>query len=152
MWFLKLQRNFIEIILRHGCYPVILLHIFRTPFPTNTVGGLLLEHDSYLVIEWFENNFIKINQAKCNLHALGFKYENVWVKIGKIKNWESKKQTLLGREIDRILSFDGHIVSFCRKTGNKWSVLKRLSNFMCTGKKRVLLKAFVESSLVIKSA
>ena len=54
-----------------------------------------------------------------NLHALGFKYENVWVKIGKTKNWESKKQTLLGREIDRILSFDGHIVSFCRKTGNK---------------------------------
>ena len=41
-----------------------------------------------------------------NLHALGFKYENVWVKIGKTKNWESKKQTLLDIEIDRILSFD----------------------------------------------
>ena len=34
--------NFIEIALRHGCSPVNLLHIFRTPFPKNTSGGLLL--------------------------------------------------------------------------------------------------------------
>ena len=34
--------NFIEIALRHGCYPVNFLHIFRTPFSKNTSGGLLL--------------------------------------------------------------------------------------------------------------
>ena len=34
--------NFIEIALRHGCSPVNLLHIFRTPFPKNTLGRLLL--------------------------------------------------------------------------------------------------------------
>ena len=34
--------NFIEIALRHGCSPVNLLHIFRTSFPKNTSGGLLL--------------------------------------------------------------------------------------------------------------
>ena len=34
--------NFIEITLRHGCSPVNLLHISRTPFPKNTSGGLLL--------------------------------------------------------------------------------------------------------------
>ena len=34
--------NFIEITLRHGCSPVNLLHIFRTPFPENISGGLLL--------------------------------------------------------------------------------------------------------------
>ena len=28
--------------LRYGCSPVNLLHIFRTPFPKNTSGGLLL--------------------------------------------------------------------------------------------------------------
>ena len=37
-----LQSNFIEIALRHGCSPVNLLHIFRTPFPKNTPGWLLL--------------------------------------------------------------------------------------------------------------
>ena len=40
---MKLQSNFIEITLQHGCSPVNLLHIFRTPFPKNTYGGLLLE-------------------------------------------------------------------------------------------------------------
>ena len=33
---------FIEIILPHGCSPVNLQHIFRTPFPQNTSGRLLL--------------------------------------------------------------------------------------------------------------
>ena len=31
--FNKVARNVIEIALRHGCSPVNLLHIFRTPFP-----------------------------------------------------------------------------------------------------------------------
>ena len=34
--------NFIEITLRHGCSPVNVLHIFRTPFPRNTSEWLLL--------------------------------------------------------------------------------------------------------------
>ena len=104
-----------------------------------------LEHDSYLVIEWFENNSMKLNQDKCHLLVSGFKYENVWAKIGKTKIWESKKQKLLGVEIDRTLSFDEHIASLCRKAGKKLSVSARLSNFMCTNKKRVLTKSFIES-------
>ena len=40
---IKLLCNFIEIALRHGCSPVNLLHIFRTPFPRNTSGWLLLK-------------------------------------------------------------------------------------------------------------
>ena len=39
---IKLQSNFIEIVIRHGCSPVNLLYIFRTPFPKNTSGWLLL--------------------------------------------------------------------------------------------------------------
>ena len=38
----KLQSNFIEITLRHGCSPVTLLHISRTSFYKNTSGGLFL--------------------------------------------------------------------------------------------------------------
>ena len=34
--------NFIEIALRRGCSPVNLLYIFRTSFPKNTFGRLLL--------------------------------------------------------------------------------------------------------------
>ena len=39
---IMLQGNFIEIALRHGCSPVNLLDIFRTPFPKHSPGGLLL--------------------------------------------------------------------------------------------------------------
>ena len=39
---IKLQSNVIDITLRHGCSPVNLLHIFRTPFYKSTYGGLLL--------------------------------------------------------------------------------------------------------------
>ena len=88
---------------------------------------------------------MKLNQEKCHLLVSGFKYENIWAKIGKAKIWESKKQKLLGVEIDRTLSFDEHIASLCKKPGKKLSVLVRLSNFMCTNQKRVLKKAFIES-------
>ena len=40
---IKLQSNFIEMTLRHGCSLVNLLHIFRTPFPRNTSRWLLLK-------------------------------------------------------------------------------------------------------------
>ena len=49
--------------------------------------------------------FYEINQDKCHLLVSGFKYKNVWAKIGKTKIWESKKQKLLGVEIDRTLSY-----------------------------------------------
>ena len=39
---IKFQSNFTDIALRHGCSPINLLHIYRTPFPKNTPGGLLL--------------------------------------------------------------------------------------------------------------
>ena len=39
---IRLLWNFIEIILEHGCSPVNLLLIFRTPFHRNTSGELFL--------------------------------------------------------------------------------------------------------------
>ena len=38
---IKLLSKFIEIALWHGCSPVNLQHIFRTPFPKSTSEGLL---------------------------------------------------------------------------------------------------------------
>ena len=43
--------KFIEIILRHGCSPVNLLHIFRTPLPKNTSG--LAASDLSLLLTMF---------------------------------------------------------------------------------------------------
>ena len=47
-FYVSLQSNFIEIILRHGCPLVNVLHIFGTPFPKNISRGLLLNINSSL--------------------------------------------------------------------------------------------------------
>ena len=41
-WEVQLLCNFIEIALRHGCSPVNLLHIFRTPFLKTPLCGCFL--------------------------------------------------------------------------------------------------------------
>ena len=53
----KLLSNFIKVTLRHGCSPVHLLHIFRTPFLENTYGWLLLNHCNNFH-KWF---FLKVD-------------------------------------------------------------------------------------------
>ena len=50
---IKLESNFTEITLRHGCSPVNLLHIFRTSNPRNTSGQLLLHVSAYNTILTF---------------------------------------------------------------------------------------------------
>ena len=45
---IKLLSNFVEITLRHVCSHVNLLRIFRTPFPKNTSGWLLLKTPCFL--------------------------------------------------------------------------------------------------------
>ena len=51
--FNKVARNFIEIALRHGCSPVKLLYIFRTPSLNNISERLLL----YIVTHVAQLNF-----------------------------------------------------------------------------------------------
>ena len=44
-----------------------------------------LEHDTARAVQWFENNFIKLNQDKCRLLISGHKHQTVWAKIGETK-------------------------------------------------------------------
>ena len=104
-----------------------------------------LDHDSFLAIEWFENNNMKLNQDKCHLLVSGYKNENVWANIGNETIWDKNKQKLQGLDIDRNLNFNEHASSLCKKVGNKLSVLARLSNFMSCKQRRILLKTFIES-------
>ena len=51
-----------------------------------------LEHDSFMAIEWFESNNMKLNQDKCHFLVSGCKNENIWVNTGNKKIWESKSR------------------------------------------------------------
>ena len=51
-----------------------------------------LEHDLVLAIEWFESNYMKINEDKCHFLLSGYKHEMMFANIGQSMIWESQKQ------------------------------------------------------------
>ena len=75
-----------------------------------------LEQDSFLAIEWFETNILKLSIEKCHLLISGHKYENVWVKMGDEKIWEKAKQKIIRNRNSKNLNFDDHVISLCKKT------------------------------------
>ena len=104
-----------------------------------------LEHDSLLAIEWFENNYMKLNSDKCHLLISGFKHQCHWAKVGDFKIWESWHERLLGVDIDNSLKFALHVSNICKKAHIKLSALGRVSRFIPVDKRRILFKSFIES-------
>ena len=104
-----------------------------------------LERNSLLAIERFQAIYMKISEEKCHLLISGDKDELLWANIGRSKTWENEKQKLLGIVIDRNLRFDEYILPKCKKAGRKLSVLVRISKSMTIERRRILIKAFIES-------
>ena len=78
-----------------------------------------LEHDTKLVIKWFENNYMKLNEGKCHLVIAGRRYETLWVNLGETRIWEIKNKKLLGLTIDINLNFDDDVFTLCKKSWQK---------------------------------
>ena len=104
-----------------------------------------LEHDAALAIEWFELKYMMLNQDKCHFLFSGHKYETMFVNVGELKIWESKRQKLLGVLIYRDLKLDEYVLSQCKKTGKKLTTLIRISKFMTFAQRRNIIKTFIES-------
>ena len=104
-----------------------------------------LEHDSVLAIEWFHQNYMKLNESKCHLLISGFKHEVIWANVGGMKIWESKEEKLLGLNIDRDLTFTSHLSKLCAKAGRKLTAISRIAKFLSLEKRRILIKSFFES-------
>ena len=104
-----------------------------------------LERNSLLAIERFQAIYMKISKEKCHLLISGDKDELLWANIGRSKTWENEKQKLLGIVIDRNLRFDEYILPKCKKAGRKLSVLVRIFKSMTIVRRRILIKAFIES-------
>ena len=96
---------------------------------------MLLTHDSLMVVEWFQSNYMKSNEEKCHLLISRYKHELLRAYIGRSKIWESEKQKLLGIVRDR------NFVTI-QKTGRK---LVRICKFLAIGSRINLMKAFTES-------
>ena len=104
-----------------------------------------LESDTISVIIWFENNFMKLNQDKCHFLIATNTNEHLWIKVGNEMIWESPEEKLLGLTIDKHLNFNSHVKNICKKASQKMYALARVAKFLTFHRKRVLLKAFIES-------
>ena len=107
-----------------------------------------LEHDAALAVEWFESNYMMLNQDKCHFLFSRHKYETLFVNVGKVKIWESKQQNIFGALIDRDLKFDEYVLSLYKKAGKNHTALIRISKFMTFAQRRKIIKAFIESQFV----
>ena len=104
-----------------------------------------LEHDSSLAIEWFQNNYMKLNEDKCHLLVSGFKHEVLWADIGGKRIWESTEKKLLGLHIDRDLKFTSHVSKLCTQAGQKLTAISRIAKFMSLEKRKLLINSFFKS-------
>ena len=48
-----------------------------------------LEHDTFLAIDCFQNNYIKLNEDKCHLLVGG--YKSISAEIGDARIWKTNK-------------------------------------------------------------
>ena len=101
------------------------------------------ENTSVDLSKWFKNNGIKANADKC--HLLVNSKEKVCTKIGPYNIKSSEQQKLLGVLSDNKLTFDKHINNFCAKVSQKVNALCRVSSFISTNNKRLVMKAFTNS-------
>ena len=105
----------------------------------------IIENDASVLIKWFRENYLKMNEDKCHLLITNQENNSGSAIIGKetIKNSESVK--LLGITIDNKLRFDKHVAIICKKVNLKLHALARISKLMSTNKLRIIMKSFIES-------
>ena len=67
------------------------------------------------------------------------------ISVGYVSLTTSTTETLLEIIIDSEISFDQHLSFICSKASKKLNALGRISGYMSFEKRRILMKAFIES-------
>ena len=96
------------------------------------------------MFQWLANNVVKANPEKSHLF-LSKKQNNLYAVINSHEITNSNSEILLGITFDNELNFNEHVSNLCKKASNKLHALDRVSHYMSTDKKRLIMKAFIES-------
>ena len=102
-----------------------------------------LEKISIVLLTWFKNNGMKANGDKC--HLLLSLSNNLEANIGRAIVKSSDNEKLLGVTIDNKLKFEKHVNNICDKASQKLNALARVSSYMDLHKRRLIMKAFINS-------
>ena len=103
-----------------------------------------LVNDTNILEDWFRNNYLMLNNDKCNLLITNYD-EEISLKLGNEIITGKKWIKLLGIKVDNKLDFSEHVSSICRKANLKLHALARVSKFMNKEKLGIQARAFIES-------
>ena len=119
----------------------------NTPYSVeNTAECLIrsLEKDTNILIQWFKDNYFKLNADKCHLLISNSK-KDVFINVKEEILECERSVKLLGITIDSQLTFNEHVSKLCKKTSQKLHALARIARYIDEDKLRILMKAFIES-------
>ena len=95
------------------------------------------------IFRWFGNNHMKANPGKS--HVLLHSNIQRVVPFDNVQITSSLSEKLLGITFDSELKFKENISKICNIVNKKLNVLHRTANHMSLDKRKMLLKAFIES-------
>ena len=98
-----------------------------------------------MLVKWFSDNFLKLNDDKCHLMIFGDKSTETTISIGNSRINESDYEKLLGVTFDKKLSFKKHVEDLSKKANQKLHALARLSNYIDPIKSEILMNSFIRS-------
>ena len=103
-----------------------------------------LEYDADLLLQWMANNAFKTNPDKSYL-LLNNMDNGLSVNINGYEIFNNEHVKLLGITIDNQLKFNKHVSNLCKKASQKLHALCRISQYMNTSQKRIMMNAFIHS-------
>ena len=106
-----------------------------------------LETSSQKLFKWFKNNFMKANSDKSHLLLSCNEASTLLIDGSSIET--NTKEVLVGIIIDKDLKFYDHINSLCKNACQKLNALARLAPYMNVEKRRIIIKAFIESQFIV---
>ena len=94
---------------------------------------------------WFYENFMILNPEKRHFMCLGKNLDdNEVLNFNNLIIKSSKEVEILGVMTDKNLNFNSHIMSICRKEGQKLTALLRISSNLNMKQKRLLYKSMIK--------
>ena len=102
-----------------------------------------LEHDTTILLNWFQVNEMKSNNDKC--HLIIINHENNVISIGDEEITVSKSVELKGVTIDNKLNFSEHVTKICNKANQKLHALARIAKYLDPNKLKIIMRTFIES-------
>ena len=102
-----------------------------------------LENDSNKLFRWFEENQMKANKNIC--HLITNSNTDIIMHVGDIEIKNSSCEKLLGLMIDSQLTLHEQLNGIIKKASKKVNVLSRITPYMNTAKRRILMNSFFAS-------